>query len=135
MKTITINTHIDCSNNSKCSVRDILLATKQGAFESVFGTFSVSSLGSFTHFFDESCRLPTDTPLCGYCTRIVVVVVIVVYSGLYTIIVRISDWIVLFYFIIYLTWVVLFFLMYCSGFVFNDSLPYLNKSMFAFTVI
>ena len=41
MKTITINTHIDCSNNSKCSVRDILLATKQGAFESVFGTFSV----------------------------------------------------------------------------------------------
>ena len=43
MKPITINTHIDCSNNSKCSVRDILLATKQGAFESVFGTFSVRS--------------------------------------------------------------------------------------------
>ena len=42
LKTITINTHIDCSNNSKCSVRDILLATKQGAFESVFGTFSVN---------------------------------------------------------------------------------------------
>ena len=42
IKTITINTHIDCSNNSKCSVRDILLATKQGAFESVFGTFSVN---------------------------------------------------------------------------------------------
>ena len=42
MKTITINTHIDCLNNSKCSVRDILLATKQVAFESVFGTFSVS---------------------------------------------------------------------------------------------
>ena len=41
IKTITINTHIDCFNNSKCSVRDILLATKQGAFESVFGTFSV----------------------------------------------------------------------------------------------
>ena len=40
IKTITINTHIDCLNNSKCSVRDILLATKQGAFESVFGTFS-----------------------------------------------------------------------------------------------
>ena len=36
IKTITINTHIDCLNNSKCSVRDILLATKQGAFESVF---------------------------------------------------------------------------------------------------
>ena len=36
-----MNTHIDCINNSKCSVRDILLATKQGAFESVFGTFSV----------------------------------------------------------------------------------------------
>ena len=44
IKTITINTHIDCFNNSKCSVRDILLATKQGAFESVFGTFSVSGL-------------------------------------------------------------------------------------------
>ena len=29
---ITINTHIDCSNNSKCSVRDILLAINQGAF-------------------------------------------------------------------------------------------------------
>ena len=42
INTITINTHIDCLNNSKCSVRDILLATKQGAFESVFGTFSVS---------------------------------------------------------------------------------------------
>ena len=42
MKPITINTHIDCSNNSKCSVGDILLATKQGAFESVFGTFSVN---------------------------------------------------------------------------------------------
>ena len=41
IKTITINIHIDCLNNSKCSVRDILLATKQGAFESVFGTFSV----------------------------------------------------------------------------------------------
>ena len=41
IKTITINTHIDCSDNSKYSVRDILLATKQGAFESVFGTFSV----------------------------------------------------------------------------------------------
>ena len=41
IKTITINTHIDCLNNSKSSVRDILLATKQGAFESVFGTFSV----------------------------------------------------------------------------------------------
>ena len=41
IKTITINTHIDCLNNSKCSVRDILLATKQGAFESVFRTFSV----------------------------------------------------------------------------------------------
>ena len=41
MKPITINTHIDCLSNSKCSVGDILLATKQGAFESVFGTFSV----------------------------------------------------------------------------------------------
>ena len=41
IKTITINTHIDCLNNGKCSVTDILLATKQGAFESVFGTFSV----------------------------------------------------------------------------------------------
>ena len=41
IKTIAINTHIDCLNNSKCSVRDILLATKQGAFESVFGIFSV----------------------------------------------------------------------------------------------
>ena len=29
-----------------CSVRDILLATKQGAFESVFGTFSVRGPGS-----------------------------------------------------------------------------------------
>ena len=44
IKTITINTHIDCASNSKCSVGDILLATKQGAFESVFGTFSVISL-------------------------------------------------------------------------------------------
>ena len=42
IKTITINTHIDCANNSMCSVGDILLATKQGAFESVFGTFSVT---------------------------------------------------------------------------------------------
>ena len=41
MKPITINAHIDCLNNSKCSVRDILLAPKQGAFESVFGTYSV----------------------------------------------------------------------------------------------
>ena len=41
MKPIAINTHIDCANKSKCSVGDILLATKQGAFESVFGTFSV----------------------------------------------------------------------------------------------
>ena len=31
MKPITINTHIDCANNSKCSVRDILLAINQGA--------------------------------------------------------------------------------------------------------
>ena len=41
IKTIKINAHIDCLNNSKCSVGDILLATKQGAFESDFGTFSV----------------------------------------------------------------------------------------------
>ena len=47
IKTITINTHIDCLNNSKCSVGDILLATKQGAFESVFGTFSVKTLDEF----------------------------------------------------------------------------------------
>ena len=45
IKTNTINTHIDCLNNSKCSVRDILLATKQGAFESVFGTFSIRLTG------------------------------------------------------------------------------------------
>ena len=45
IKTITINTPIDCLNNSKCSVGDILLATKQGAFESVFGTFSVRLTG------------------------------------------------------------------------------------------
>ena len=31
-----INTHIDYANNSKWSVRYILKATKQGAFESVF---------------------------------------------------------------------------------------------------
>ena len=47
IKTIAIYTHIDCLNNSKCSVRDILLATKQGAFESVFGTFSVTT----AHYF------------------------------------------------------------------------------------
>ena len=45
LKQITINTHIDCANNSKCSVRDILRATTQGAFESVFGTFSVRLTG------------------------------------------------------------------------------------------
>ena len=39
MKPIAINTHIDCANNSKCSVRDILRATKQGALESVFVHF------------------------------------------------------------------------------------------------
>ena len=50
LKTITINTHIDCANNSKCSVGDILLATKQGAFESVFGTLSVTFLnGDLEH--------------------------------------------------------------------------------------
>ena len=56
IKTITINTHIDCSNNSKCSVRDILLATKQGAFESVFGTFSVNNRISSK---DSICLLVT----------------------------------------------------------------------------
>ena len=44
MKPITINTHIDRANNSKCCVRDILLATKQGAFESVFEHFLLESL-------------------------------------------------------------------------------------------
>ena len=47
IQTITINTHIDCANNSKCSVGDILLATKQEAFESVFGTFSVTKKWRF----------------------------------------------------------------------------------------
>ena len=42
---MAINTHIDCLNNSKCSVIHILLATKQGAFESVFGSFSVRLTG------------------------------------------------------------------------------------------
>ena len=32
MKPIAINTHIDCANNSKCSVRDILRATKLTEF-------------------------------------------------------------------------------------------------------
>ena len=31
----------NCQNNSKCSVRYIFKATKQGAFESDFGAFSV----------------------------------------------------------------------------------------------
>ena len=39
MEPIAINTHIDCANNSKCSVRDILRGTKQGAFESVLVHF------------------------------------------------------------------------------------------------
>ena len=44
-----INTHIDCAHNSKCSVRYILEATKQGAFESVLASFSIrlSSLSLF----------------------------------------------------------------------------------------
>ena len=49
IKTITINTHIDCLNNSKCSVAHIFLATKQEAFESVFGTFSVNHVGNFLY--------------------------------------------------------------------------------------
>ena len=36
IKTIPINTNIDCLNNSKCSVRYIFKATKPGAFGSVF---------------------------------------------------------------------------------------------------
>ena len=55
IKTITINTHIDCLNNSKCSVRDILLATKQGAFESVLGTFSDNRILSKVQKFFWSC--------------------------------------------------------------------------------
>ena len=33
IKPIEINTHIDCLNNSKCSVRYIFKATKQGALK------------------------------------------------------------------------------------------------------
>ena len=33
IKPIAINTHIDCLNNSKCSVRYIFEATKQGALK------------------------------------------------------------------------------------------------------
>ena len=36
---MAINTHIDCANNSKWSVREILRATKQGALESVLVHF------------------------------------------------------------------------------------------------
>ena len=54
IKTITINTHIDCFNNSKCSVRDILLATKQGAFESVLSTFSVNISMSMTNVLKQA---------------------------------------------------------------------------------
>ena len=49
MKPITINTHIDCSNNSKCCVGDILLATKQGAFESVFEHFLLTGCLHFVN--------------------------------------------------------------------------------------
>ena len=45
IKTITINTHIDCSNNSKCCVRDIFLAINQGTFLSNF--CSINSLSLF----------------------------------------------------------------------------------------
>ena len=48
MKPIAINTHIDCANNSKCSVRDILRATKQGAFESVLVHFLLKQMPLFT---------------------------------------------------------------------------------------
>ena len=41
MKPIGINTHNDCANNSKCSVKDILRASKQGAFESVLVHFMI----------------------------------------------------------------------------------------------
>ena len=33
IKPIAINTHIDCANNSKCSVRYVFKATKQGALK------------------------------------------------------------------------------------------------------
>ena len=64
IKTITINTHIDCLNNSKCSVRDILLATKQGAFESVFGTFSVMQFLILCAICLSHCYgAPSDRPI------------------------------------------------------------------------
>ena len=44
---IAINNHIDCSNNSKCSVRCIFKATGR-SLESV--TLSISVNGSCTHF-------------------------------------------------------------------------------------
>ena len=57
IKTIPINTHIDCLNNSKCSVGDILLATKQGPFESVFGTFSVTTASHLFKVNNEDPKL------------------------------------------------------------------------------
>ena len=42
MKPIAINSHIDCSNNSKCSVRYILKATATALKKCPFGAFSVT---------------------------------------------------------------------------------------------
>ena len=57
LQPIAINTHIDCANNSKCSVRDILRATKQGAFESVFVhfLFSLEGLSGPYEVIFQSC--------------------------------------------------------------------------------
>ena len=49
MKPITINTHLDFSNNSKCSLRYILKATARSLESVLFGAFSVNktSLGNW----------------------------------------------------------------------------------------
>ena len=57
IKQIAINTHIDCLNNSKCSLRYIFIATKKGALKVTLDHFPlIDPRGKFSLFVGYSIQ-------------------------------------------------------------------------------
>ena len=68
IKPIAINTHIDCLNNSKCSVRYIFKATKQGALKVTLYHFLLSTW-VWTNAFGM-LQVATSQPSCALITAV-----------------------------------------------------------------
>ena len=67
IKPIAINTHTDCLNNHKCSVRYIFKATKQGALKVTLHHFLLIWLVGYSYFSLLQLAFSNQEFACGKC--------------------------------------------------------------------